>query len=65
MGVAWCLPTGLAGAAAGVPFFYAVYFAVLLIHRDRRDDAACRAKYGADWDKYCSIVKYRIVPYVY
>jgi len=30
-----------------------------------RDEAKCRAKYGKDWDKYCSIVKYHIVPYVY
>lgn len=60
-----CMPTGIPGLQAIVPFFYAIYFAVLLIHRDRRDDAACRVKYGADWDKYCSIVKSRIVPFIY
>lgn len=65
MGVAWCMPTGLPGLQAIVPYFYAMYFAVLLIHRDRRDDANCKQKYGADWDKYCSIVKSRIVPFIY
>lgn len=25
----------------------------------------CGCRYGKDWDKYCSIVKNRIIPYVY
>jgi protein-S-isoprenylcysteine O-methyltransferase Ste14 len=65
MGLAWCLPTGLAGLRAGVPYFYCAYFAALLVHRERRDEAACRAKYGADWDKYCRLVPWRIVPRAY
>ncbi|GAX81135.1 hypothetical protein CEUSTIGMA_g8569.t1 [Chlamydomonas eustigma] len=65
MGVAWCLPCGIAAMASVVPYFYCLYFAVLLIHRERRDDQGCRAKYGADWDKYCALVPYRIIPYVY
>lgn len=58
----WCLPTGF---ATPVTYFYVIYFAVLLIHRDRRDDHNCRNKYGADWDRYCAIVRWRIVPYLY
>ncbi|KAJ4303984.1 erg24, C-14 sterol reductase [Collariella sp. IMI 366227] len=46
-------------------YFYIVYFAVLLIHRDRRDDEKCSRKYGDDWKKYKGIVRSRIVPYVY
>ncbi|KAI1452044.1 ERG4/ERG24 ergosterol biosynthesis protein [Annulohypoxylon moriforme] len=46
-------------------YFYVVYFAVLLIHRDGRDDEKCAKKYGADWEKYKSIVKYKIVPGIY
>jgi protein-S-isoprenylcysteine O-methyltransferase Ste14 len=46
-------------------YFYIVYFAVLLIHRDRRDDEKCSRKYGEDWEKYKRIVKWRIVPYIY
>lgn len=46
-------------------YFYVVYFAVLLIHREGRDDIACAEKYGDDWDKYKKIVKWRIIPYIY
>jgi delta14-sterol reductase len=46
-------------------YFFMLYFAILLIHRERRDDALCRKKYGADWETYCVLVPYRIVPYVY
>ena len=57
------------GAARGwgmvYTYLYALYFAVLLVHRERRDDAACGEKYGADWDKYKKQVKWRIVPGVY
>ena len=62
MGLAWCLPCGLQSA---IPYFYFVYFATLLVHRERRDEEKCRNKYGKDWDRYCSIVPYRIVPFVY
>ncbi len=46
-------------------YFYIVYFAVLLVHRDRRDDEKCFRKYGEDWNKYKRTVKYRIVPGLY
>ncbi|CAJ2510270.1 Uu.00g061700.m01.CDS01 [Anthostomella pinea] len=46
-------------------YFYVLYFAVLLIHRDGRDDEKCARKYGEDWKKYKSIVKSRIVPGIY
>lgn len=58
----WCLPCGW---GSPVPFFYVAYFGALLLHRDRRDGAACAVKYGADWDAYCKLVPWRIVPYVY
>ena len=48
-----------------VTYFYMLYFAILLIHRERRDEEKCRAKYGADWDEYCKRVPWRIVPYIY
>ena len=35
------------------------------VHRDLRDEHACQLKYGKDWDKYCKIVRYRIIPLVY
>jgi delta14-sterol reductase/lamin-B receptor len=62
MALAWCLPCGF---ASPLPYFYFVYFLILLIHRERRDNAACQVKYGADWDAYCRKVPWRIVPYLY
>lgn len=62
MSVAWCLPCGF---ESPIPYFYCVYFAILLIHRERRDEEKCRNKYGSDWDRYCSIVKHRIIPGIY
>ncbi len=37
----------------------------LTVHREMRDDQSCRRKYGKDWDKYCALVPYRIIPFVY
>ncbi|GLC33514.1 hypothetical protein PLESTB_000083300 [Pleodorina starrii] len=65
MGLAWCMPAGLTGLSAIVPYFYCIYFAALLVHRERRDEHSCRLKYGKDWDKYCALVRYRIIPYLY
>lgn len=49
MGLAWCL---LCGTQDIVPYFYAIYFAILLVHRAIRDDHMCSEKYGADWKEY-------------
>jgi delta14-sterol reductase len=46
-------------------YFFMVYFGVLLVHRERRDEEKCRRKYGKDWERYCELVPWRIVPYVY
>ena len=82
MALAWSLPTGF---DTPITYFYVIYFAVLLIHRQRRDDDHCAKKsdfefdfkcacetniglffrYGKDWKKYCEIVPYRIIPYIY
>lgn len=62
MALAWCLPTGVSHVP---PYFYFIYFAPLLIDRERRDHKECKKKYGDDWDTYCAKVKYRIVPYLY
>lgn len=62
MGLAWCLPTGFEHP---LPYFYIVYFLILLIHRERRDHAMCLRKYGRDWEAYCQRVPWRILPGVY
>ena len=46
-------------------YFYVLYFATLLVHREMRDDALCAKKYGEDWKEYKRIVRWRILPGVY
>lgn len=59
------LPGEAKGWGIPVTYFFMVYFAVLLVHRERRDEEKCRKKYGKDWDRYCEKVPSRIVPGVY
>ncbi len=46
-------------------YFYVVFLTLLLTDRAFRDDTRCRAKYGSDWDKYCRLVPYRMLPGVF
>ena len=46
-------------------YFYLLYFAILLIHREMRDENKCLEKYGKDWEEYREKVPWRILPYVY
>ncbi|ODV82382.1 ERG4/ERG24 ergosterol biosynthesis protein [Suhomyces tanzawaensis NRRL Y-17324] len=62
VGLSWCLLTGF---QTPLTYFYAIYFAVLLLHRQTRDDAKCREKYGEQWLEYQRRVPYKIIPYVY
>ncbi len=62
MALAWCL---LCGPTHVLPYFYAIYFGVLLAHRAARDDHLCAVKYGADWDRYKKEVKWLFLPGVY
>lgn len=59
MGLTYSL---VCGVDSLVPYYYAVYFAVLLIHRSTRDDEMCHAKYGDDWLEYKRQVPYRFIP---
>jgi hypothetical protein len=62
MALAWCLPCLFGNL---IPYFYIIYFTWLLVHRERRDDAMCHAKYGRDWEEYRRRVRWRILPGVY
>ncbi|XP_047244874.1 delta(14)-sterol reductase LBR [Girardinichthys multiradiatus] len=62
MALAWSLPCGFSHL---LPWYYMIYFIILLVHRDSRDMNECRRKYGSAWDKYCRTVRYRIIPCVY
>ena len=59
MGLSWCL---VCGVESIVPYFYAIYFCILLIHRSERDDHMCHGKYGDDWITYKKAVPYRFIP---
>jgi protein-S-isoprenylcysteine O-methyltransferase Ste14 len=62
MALAWSLPC-LFGSL--VPYFYPLWFGLLLVMRERRDDRWCAQKYGADWQRYRQRVPYRIIPGLY
>uniref|UniRef100_A0A452S3T9 Delta(14)-sterol reductase LBR n=1 Tax=Ursus americanus TaxID=9643 RepID=A0A452S3T9_URSAM len=62
MALAWSLPCGFKHI---LPYFYVIYFAVLLVHREARDERHCRRKYGLAWEQYRQRVPYRIVPFIY
>lgn len=62
MALAWSLPCGFSHL---LPWYYMIYFIILLVHRDSRDMSNCRRKYGSAWDEYCRTVPYRIIPRVY
>ena len=62
MALSWSLPCGVSHS---LPYFYVIYFSGLLIHRQLRDEHHCKEKYGKDWDKFCKIVRWRLIPYVY
>ncbi|CEM25112.1 unnamed protein product [Vitrella brassicaformis CCMP3155] len=59
MGLAWCL---LCGGWTPIAYYYAGYFLFLLLHRALRDEWACSAKYGADWQRYKQHVPYVLIP---
>ncbi|XP_074541822.1 delta(14)-sterol reductase LBR isoform X2 [Halichoeres trimaculatus] len=62
MALAWSLPCGFSHL---LPWYYMIYFIILLVHRDSRDMSECRRKYGSAWEEYCRTVRYRIIPRVY
>ncbi|XP_024098289.1 delta(14)-sterol reductase LBR isoform X1 [Pongo abelii] len=62
MALAWSLACGFNHI---LPYFYIIYFTMLLVHREARDEYHCKKKYGVAWEKYCQRVPYRIFPYIY
>ena len=53
------------GYGMAITYFYVLYFAILLIHREMRDEEKCTRKYGEDWEEYRKKVPWRILPGVY
>ncbi|KAK2592590.1 C-24(28) sterol reductase [Conoideocrella luteorostrata] len=57
----WGLITGF---KSPFPWFYSVFFMVMIIHRANRDIERCRRKYGDAWRQYEKEVPYLFVPYL-
>ncbi|MCO5598218.1 hypothetical protein L7F22_052310 [Adiantum nelumboides] len=53
------------GASSVIPYFYPSYLFILLLWRERRDEARCKDKYKDLWAEYCRVVPWRIFPYLY
>ncbi|KAG8411090.1 C-24(28) sterol reductase [Metarhizium acridum] len=57
----WGLITGF---KSPFPWFYSVFFMIMIIHRAMRDIERCRRKYGDAWKQYEKEVPYLFIPYV-
>ncbi|QPG95463.1 hypothetical protein C2857_000759 [Epichloe festucae Fl1] len=55
----WALITGF---KSPFPWFYPVFFMIMIIHRVSRDIERCRRKYGDAWKQYEKEVPYLFVP---
>ncbi|KAG9160484.1 hypothetical protein Leryth_008860 [Lithospermum erythrorhizon] len=60
--LSFSLPCGI---SSPIPYFYPIYLLILLIWRERRDEARCAEKYKDVWAEYCKLVPWRILPYIY
>lgn len=57
----WSVPALFTNFA---PYFYVSFLSILLLDRAFRDDKRCAQKYAKDWQTYCKLVPYKILPYV-
>jgi delta24(24(1))-sterol reductase len=55
----WGLITGF---DSPFPWFYSVFFVIMIAHRTKRDVAKCRQKYGEAWKEYERQVPYLFIP---
>jgi len=63
MDILFALEWGMAaGAQAFLPYFYLCFFSAFILHRGIRDNERCEKKYGKDWDRYCKLVPYILIP---
>ncbi|WRX23359.1 Sterol biosynthesis ERG24/DHCR-like - like 2 [Theobroma cacao] len=62
LALSFSLPCGI---SSPIPYFYPIYLFILLVWRERRDEARCAEKYKEIWAEYCRLVPWRIFPYLY
>ncbi|XP_039022475.1 delta(14)-sterol reductase-like [Hibiscus syriacus] len=62
LALSFSLPCGI---SSPIPYFYPIYLFILLLWRERRDEARCAEKYRDIWAEYCRLVPWRIFPYLY
>lgn len=48
-----------------LPWSYFFFMGTLLVHRLKRDEKRCAAKYGKGWDLYASQVRWKLIPGVW
>ncbi|KAF2230329.1 c-24(28) sterol reductase [Viridothelium virens] len=59
--ITWGLITGF---KSPFPWFYPVFFCLMIVHRATRDIQRCQIKYGEAWEEYTRRVPYLFIPYV-
>jgi len=48
-----------------LPWTYAIFMTILLLHRSLRDEERCSKKYGKYWEGYCQKVRWVLIPGIY
>jgi len=57
--ISWGLITGF---DSPFPWFYSVFFSVMIVHRAARDIERCRQRYGDAWKEYEKRVPWLFIP---
>ncbi|KAF5102437.1 hypothetical protein D0Z00_000364 [Geotrichum galactomycetum] len=58
----WALNTGF---GSPLPYFYPVFFFIMILQRTKRDLEKCAEKYGDDWEAYKQECPWIFIPYVF